>query len=194
MSKTEATIRLILTAAEALFIQRNYADVSMRDIAEAAQLTTGAVYHHFPSKETLYLAMLKEGLARQQEAMVQATPAQGSCYEKLRGLTRIFLAMPAEQRNVMRLVRRDINVFKGETRQTIVDAYQTALPQLVEPILKEGMTNGEIRGQDGRWLSWVYIALVETTLAPYAEATLGDVDTRLDAVLDQFFYGASAKI
>jgi hypothetical protein len=99
--------------------------------------------------------------------------------------------MPAEQRNVMRLVRRDVNAFRGATRETIVRAYQAALPDLVEPILREAMARGELRPHDPRWLAWVYIAIVETTLAPYAEARLGALDQRLDTVLDLFLCGAS---
>lgn len=190
LTKAEATITAIFAAAEDLFVRHNYADVSMRDIAEAAQVTTGALYHHFPSKEKLYVEMIKADLARKQQAMIDAIPIKGTCREKLRGLTRVFLGMPPERRNVMRLVRRDVNVFKGRLREAIINAYQAALPHLVEPILREGMARGEVKKTDPRWLSWVYIAIVETTLAPYAEGKLGDLEARLDAVLNQFFLGA----
>ena len=192
-TKTESTVAAILAAAEDLFVRRNYADVSMRDIADAAAVTTGALYHHFPGKEKLYVAMIKNDLARKRQAMMDATPPKGTCREKLRGLTRVFLAMPPESRNVMRLVRRDVNVFKGRQREAIIATYQAALPQLVEPVLREGMARGEVKKQDPRWLAWVYIAIVETTLAPYAERKLGDLDARMDAILDQFFLGAGQR-
>jgi AcrR family transcriptional regulator len=190
LTKSEVTLAAILAAAEELFVRRNYADVSMRDIAEAANVTTGALYHHFPSKEKLYVEMIKADLARKQQAMAEAIPPTGTCREKLRGLTRVFLNMPPERRNMMRLVRRDVNVFKGRLREAIINAYQAALPHLVEPVLREGIALGEIKQIDPRWLSWVYIAIVETSLAPYAEDKLGDAESRLEAVLDQFFLGA----
>lgn len=193
LTKAETTIAAIFAAAEDLFVRRNYADVSMRDIAEAAAVTTGALYHHFPSKEKLYLEMIRADLERKRQAMIEATPPNGSCREKLRGLTAAFLGMPAERRNVMRLVRRDINVFKGRARESIVNAYQQALPKLVEPLLREGMARDELKKQDPRWLAWVYIAIVETTLAEYAEAKLGGLEARLDAVLDQFLEGAGKR-
>lgn len=193
LTKSQVTTACILAAAERLFVQRNYAAVSMRDIAQAAGVTTGALYHHFPGKEKLYLEMIKADLARKRQAMAAATPPNGSCRERLRGLTRVFLAMPPERRNLMRLVRRDINVFRGRTREAIVNAYQDGLPNLIEPILGQAMRHGEIKAHDARWLAWVYIAIVETTLAPYAESKLGDIDARLDAVLDQFFHGAGAR-
>lgn len=180
----------ILSAAERLFVEHNYGDVSMRDIARAADLTTGGLYHHFPSKEALYLRMLQADWGEKRQAMLAAVPPQGTCREKLRGLTRVFLAMPRAQRELLGLVRRDINGFKDPTRAAIIQAYQATVPAPIEAILKEGLAAGELHPADARWLAWAYIALVETTLAPYAEAALGSVEQRLDLLLDQFFCGA----
>ena len=193
MSTSEATLATILTAAEGLFAQNNYADVSMRDIAEAAAVSTGALYHHFPSKEKLYFEMITAYLTRLRQATIEATPFTCSCRERLRRLTRMFLSLPVDQRNLMRLVRRDINVFKGPMRDRIIRAYQEAAPNLVEAVLVEGMQRGEIGKQDARWLAWVFVAVVETTLTEYAEEKLGDVDARLDAALDLFFDGMSQR-
>ena len=54
----EFAVVLFTAAAEKLFVEKNYADVSMRDIAQAAGVSTGALYHHFPAKDKLYYAML----------------------------------------------------------------------------------------------------------------------------------------
>ena len=186
------SIEAILSAAEVLFVRQNYGNVSMRDIARAADLTTGGLYHHFPSKEALYLAMLQADWSVKRKAMLDAVPPQGSCREKLRYLTRVYLAMPPEHRSLLELVRRDINVFKDPTRAAMIKAYQETVPAPIEAILQDGMATGEIRASVPRWLAWVYIALVETTLAPYAEATLGTLEQRLDILLDQFFFGASS--
>ena len=70
---------LSLSAADERFVRRAYADVSMRDLAEAAEVTTGALYHHFPSKEQLYYAMLTAYLGRVRQFSLEAIPASGSC-------------------------------------------------------------------------------------------------------------------
>jgi AcrR family transcriptional regulator len=190
LTKSETTVASILFAAEALFVNRAYAGVSMRDIAEAAEVTTGALYHHFPSKERLYYEMLTAYLSRVRQASLEATPPDGHCREKLRCLTRVFLALPAEQRGLMNLVRRDSHVFQGRTRAGIVRAYQATVPTLVEGVVREAIGRGELKRRDGRWLAWAYVAIVETTLADYAEHNLGDMDERLDAALDLFLEGA----
>jgi AcrR family transcriptional regulator len=52
---------LILAAAAELFVERGYAGTSMRQIAGRVGLLAGSVYHYYPAKEGLFLAVQKEG-------------------------------------------------------------------------------------------------------------------------------------
>lgn len=54
---SDATVEALLKAARAAFCDRGYAAVSVSEIANAANATTGAIYHHFQSKEGLLLAV-----------------------------------------------------------------------------------------------------------------------------------------
>ena len=49
----EATRRAVLDAAKSLFGRQGYAQTSVDEIADAARVTKGAVYHHFTGKEAL---------------------------------------------------------------------------------------------------------------------------------------------
>ncbi|MCZ7568188.1 MAG: TetR/AcrR family transcriptional regulator [Ardenticatenaceae bacterium] len=189
-ARSEETINNILEAAERQFVRRAYADVTMQDIAEAAKVTKGALYHHFASKEALYLAMLRANLTGIRDAMLAAVPAEGSSYEKLRALTCAYLQRPGPKRDVIHLVRRDVNVFREPLRTTIVRAYQEAVPIMVEAIMREGVARGEIEPHDPRILSWSYVALIEMLLAPYAQEKLGGNEGGLDYALHFFFKGA----
>lgn len=193
MANSESTIATILAAAEKLFVEKNYADVSMRHIADAAEVSTGALYHHFPGKDKLYYAMLTAYMTQVKQATLAAIPPAGPCRERLRALTRAFLGMRPARRNVMRLVRRDVNVFPPRLRQGIIRAYQQAVPDLVEGVLSDAMKKGELGKQDARWLAWAYVAIIETTLSAYAQARLGNADARLEAALDLFFEGAARR-
>lgn len=48
----------ILTIAKSLFAQRGYDSVSMRDLAKAIGITPPALYHYFPTKQSLQVATL----------------------------------------------------------------------------------------------------------------------------------------
>lgn len=52
----------ILNAAINVFIEKGFEDASMRDIAAAAGLTTGAIYHHYKNKDELFYHAVKEAM------------------------------------------------------------------------------------------------------------------------------------
>ena len=56
--------QLILHAAAELFASQGYDRTSIRDIAAKVGLLPGSVYHHFPSKEDIYLGVYREGFRR----------------------------------------------------------------------------------------------------------------------------------
>jgi TetR/AcrR family transcriptional regulator len=61
-SEVGSTATRILDAAEALFAQRGFAGVSVREIAGQVGLNQASIYNHFPSKQALYEAVLERGL------------------------------------------------------------------------------------------------------------------------------------
>jgi AcrR family transcriptional regulator len=68
-----ATIAAILASARALFGERGFEATSIDDIAEAAGVAKGAVYHHFASKEAIFLEVLD---AAQQAVAAIEPPAE----------------------------------------------------------------------------------------------------------------------
>jgi len=59
-SDGEETKRRIAERAKQLFVQRGYGAVTMNDVCEAAGVSKGSLYHHFPSKEELLLHVVEE--------------------------------------------------------------------------------------------------------------------------------------
>lgn len=192
-TKSEATAARIIGAAQGLFVAGNYADVTTDMIARAAEVTKGGLYHHFPSKEQLYVTMMLDDLARKRELFGQAVATEGTCRRRLARLTRDFLELPEEERELTRLVRRDINIFTGEDRALLVKAYQEALPQQVEAIIRDGIRDGELAPGDARILSWSFVALVEVAIGTYADRVVGSTEDRLAHVLELFFNGAGTS-
>jgi len=59
-AKSERSRMVILEAALALFSHQGYRSTSIREIAQAAGVSTGNVYHHFPDKEALFRTLLDQ--------------------------------------------------------------------------------------------------------------------------------------
>jgi AcrR family transcriptional regulator len=51
----------ILLGAAELFVKHGYSGTSIRDIAQRAGMLPGSVYHYFPAKEDLFIAVHREG-------------------------------------------------------------------------------------------------------------------------------------
>lgn len=61
--KAAATRERLLELAGRLFVDRGYDAVSLRDIADAAEVTKGAIYGHFRSKGQLLAEVIRTQLA-----------------------------------------------------------------------------------------------------------------------------------
>jgi AcrR family transcriptional regulator len=58
--KSMASVARTLEAALALFSSQGFGATSMRQIADAAGLSVGNVYHHFPSKDAIFQRLIEQ--------------------------------------------------------------------------------------------------------------------------------------
>jgi len=58
--KSERSRRLVLDAALKLISKQGYRGTSVREIADAAGVSIGNLYHHFPDKEAIFRTLLDE--------------------------------------------------------------------------------------------------------------------------------------
>jgi AcrR family transcriptional regulator len=62
-ARSEATRRKIICAAVDLFGERGYAATALGEVIERVEMTKGALYYHFDSKESLASAIIDESAA-----------------------------------------------------------------------------------------------------------------------------------
>lgn len=82
-ARSEATRRKIITSAVELFNEIGYPATGLGDIIERAEMTKGALYYHFDSKESLATAIIEEGSARLAEAFRSITTASAPTLESM---------------------------------------------------------------------------------------------------------------
>ncbi|MGH3315160.1 MAG: TetR family transcriptional regulator [Nocardioidaceae bacterium] len=78
---SEATRAALLEAATALFFERGFGGTALEDVASAAQVTRGAVYHHFANKRDLFEAVLDALETRAKERVNAATASVDDPWE-----------------------------------------------------------------------------------------------------------------
>ncbi len=69
--RSEETRKLILDAALSAFSQSGYDATGVAEICRAAGVSKGAFYHHFPSKQAVFIALFEAWLAELQEELTR---------------------------------------------------------------------------------------------------------------------------
>ncbi|KHL10548.1 AcrR family transcriptional regulator [Mumia flava] len=94
-AESEATASTVLTAARDLFAADGYADVGLEQVAAAAGVTRGAVYHHYGSKQRLFAAVLERAHSDVAGAVAdsaeRARTASGDAWDGFEAGCRAFL-------------------------------------------------------------------------------------------------------
>ena len=144
-TRDRETRQQILKAAEELFLDKGYSGVSMKDVAEAVQVTSAALYYHFPAgKQDLFMSMIHslfEGWNR--GALLAVAPVQG-VRERLLALTQYMFTLPFDR---LALLARDVHeqiADKGKRRMVMLQT-RDALLQHVSTIFQEAIDTGEIK-------------------------------------------------
>jgi len=186
--RTEATRTALISAARPLFAQRGFAGVGTEEIARAAGVTRGALYHHFEGKRELF-----EAVYEQIEIELAERIASGAL---LANATSPLAAMKAGAEMFLRAST------EPETQQIVLldgpsvlgwDRWREIATEhglgLIEATLQAAVEAGEIDSQPVRPLAHVLMgALDEAAMlvarADDAERMRAEVGGTLAALLD----------
>jgi len=94
----EQTREQILTAAKHLFTDRGYHTTSLYDLFEYADITKGAFFHHWKSKEELALSVLDEVTRAFEEHVFVVARGEGKARERMERLLRGISDINSSQR------------------------------------------------------------------------------------------------
>lgn len=183
---TRATL---ITAARQLFADKGYHDTGTHEIVAAAAVTRGALRHHFPKKEDLFVAVFE---AVQQDLMVRANAdvanlAGQSHWESFRNSMRSFLSAAA-QREVQQILLIDGPVVLGWTRWRELETHYGL--GAIQAAIDEAINAGMIRPQPSRALAHLLLAVIDEAALLVANAadpdtTRREVELAMDTLLSQ---------
>jgi TetR/AcrR family transcriptional regulator, acrAB operon repressor len=160
-TKEEALVtrESILTAALQVFSQDGYSAARLENIAQAAEVTRGAIYHHFGSKEELYIALVTERSAGVNQLAEEIIGKGGTALEILRrlliGLFE-YLNENDEYRALLELAVSNMGLTEGlESIRDDTVMGRRQLADLFQEILSQGMEAGDIRSDlSARSAAW----------------------------------------
>ncbi|WP_376690085.1 TetR/AcrR family transcriptional regulator [Wenzhouxiangella sp. EGI_FJ10409] len=135
----------LLEAAAACFASGGYAGTSIAGIARAAGMSKSTVFHHFPSKEALYLAVIGEAVADFGQRLDHALSVSGDIATALKIFQREHIHHMQRHRQVVRLILRELQDPALEhKRPLIIELLSTNFTRLVRR-LEAARQEGRVR-------------------------------------------------
>lgn len=160
----------ILEAASDVFAKKGFYKARMDDIASKANLSKGALYLYFKSKDAIINALLDRLFQHEFRNLVALEDDEGSALEHL---LRFTDSITSDLHNYLRLIPVAYEylglIFRNKLVQQTFRQHLRTYVNLTVPIIQEGITNGEFRALDptdvtlalgaifeGMILLWVY--------------------------------------
>ena len=159
MAAGEADTRTrVLDHAQALLEERGYAGMSMDDVARAAGLTKGTLYHHFGGgKDALILAVARRSLERHGGGLSAAIAGAPDVRGRLEAVARWTLREGGRPDRVLRDTARFLPQEYGEALR---QDFMAQMYAPVEAVLRRAVETGELPVHDTEFTVWAFLGLL----------------------------------
>ncbi len=174
-----ATRDKILQAALEVFAEKGYHRALVDDIVRASRTSKGAVYHHFPNKEALFLALVDEFSARLAEAVAAAIADAHGALGKVQAALTAGLETFARHRDLARILLLE-SVSLGPAYQSKRLEVHERFASLIQAHLDEAVAEGSIPPLHTRVATLAWLGAVNEVVIQWLYS--GRPDLRTEAV------------
>jgi AcrR family transcriptional regulator len=157
-----ASVENINITALKLFAQRGLAATNISNVAAAAGISTGLMYHYYASKEDLYCALVREAVEGANDSVQRAVLLTDSPSQQIQALSNIFIqeltsktGMSPYYYSLMSQVMLNPELLSVE-KQFHEEAYKPF--KTIESIIKRGQASGEIKTGNPAALTIMYLS------------------------------------
>jgi len=135
----------IVGIAAELFASKGYANTTVREIADAAGILSGSLYHHFDSKESMIEALLRDFLERIDAQYRRVIAAAADPVDALRELVHAAFGALATDRAAVAVMLNEYNLLVQYPRFAFLHDSVEESERLWGGVLETGMRNGALR-------------------------------------------------
>ena len=144
----------ILEAALTIFVEKGYTNARMDDIVNAIGLSKGALYHHFPSKRVLFMALIEHWMdqfsAIERSGELRGKPSSLIMKTIARFTSMVFRKNPnwfLAEHEIWSLANRD-----PEIKELVSQLYTRILGEF-ETLVERGIRYGEFQPVNARMIA-----------------------------------------
>jgi len=188
-----ATKAHILAIAEGLFASRGYDGVSMREIAEACQITKPNIYYYFKDKESLYVQILEADMLVLIQTLEEAGRQGVTCYEQITAMAQAFWSLMRQKTSLIQITFRQFGGLEHEIRG-LVSRYREQLVAPVKQVIEGGIHRGELRALNSHLAALSFVGMVSVFLTEYLLEMPVQIrfEEAVEHAIQLFFDGARA--
>jgi len=158
--------RSILKHAAAVFARVGYASSTINDLVEAAELSRGALYHYFPSKEAILCGILDDHLQRFLEMVDDVINSEQPAIEQLHEVTTAIVNFNSQSPDEQIIILNDINQLSDENRKRIKSLERHIVDRLSDLLIRVDI-HGKITPANKRVYTMMYLGIINYTFAWY---------------------------
>jgi AcrR family transcriptional regulator len=173
-----ATRDRILQAAQQIFAQKGYHRALVDDIVHASGTSKGAVYHHFPNKEALFLALVDELSARLADSIAVAITGAHGALGKVEAALRAGLLTFAQHRELARILLLE-SVSLGAAYEAKRTEVHGRFADLIRGYLDEAVAEGAIAPIDTHVATLAWLGAVNELVIQWLHGGEPDLLTRV---------------
>lgn len=158
--------RNILKRAASVFADAGFASSTISDLASATDLSRGALYHYFASKEAILCGILDEHLREFLEMIDTAMRSKRDAVDQLRAVTKAIVAFNTQCPDEQVLILNELNQLSSQDRERIKQLQRQILDRLSDLLIRVDAA-GKITPENKRVYTMMYLGVVNYTFAWY---------------------------
>lgn len=189
--KIEIRNRLCKAALE-LFARKGFAETTVEEITNAADVGKGTFFNYFPSKDHIFLAFGELQVSRIAEHVEESRHSQEPVIDILRRLKSKMTAEPAKSPAIIRMLLQ-ANLSSQEVQAGMLENHKRANALLAE-LFHRGQERGEIR-QDlaALELAMIFRQSMFGNVLLWSLAPDASLQSRMDAVFEILWSGLQPR-
>jgi AcrR family transcriptional regulator len=156
--RLEENQRRIEAAALALFTKQGFHGTNIREIAEKAEISTGAIYTYYPTKEALFVSLVRNYEARMKPLRDQmfSNIKEPFCRGDIRKLAAEIRSIVYDNADYWLLMYIDVIEFKNQHFAQIFEGVVEKMRRRLGPVLDEA---GRQKGWCGKDPAFVFASM-----------------------------------